>query len=412
MSAWFAHPLGCAALLFAAWWIADRVWTGVWSPERFLLRRRDIDRFRARLAHNPGDRDARHRLAAALLERGGNREALSLLEQNLADGENDAETLALAGNALLARRDAASCDRGVELLERARAAASRVALPGIDLTMARGFADHRRWSDARAALLRFLDARPGSIEGHARLARAHERLGDEAAAADARRRGWIGWREQPPFQRRFDRPWAWRLRPAFAAAHVGAAAAGAIVLGWALSRIELPRMPTPNDAAVVFGDEELEEQGWRVPRITPSPSPDRFVRTDAQRDDRPAMLLRTRADLDNDLAIDMLHKLAVGDFACRLPLELGAPADDNGIDAWTFDDRETGARIHVQLDYVSVLYFVDAHDAATAQQSLFAFEQMIEDQPLRDCELRVREPAGEVIGVRNGKPFGGETEWD
>lgn len=414
MSALLAHPLACAVLLMAAWWIADRVWTGTWSPERYLLRRRDIARFRRRLALNPGDRDARHRLATALLERGAHREALELLERNLADGENDAETLASAGQAAFASRDPAACERGIALLERARAAASRVALPGIDLAMARGFADHGRWSDARAALLRFVEARPGSIEGYARLARAHEELGDAAAASDARHRGWICWREQPPFQRRFDRAWAWRLRPAFAAAHVGVAAAVAIVLGWGLSRIELLRMPAPQASAMFFADEELEleEQGWSVPRIGPAATPARFVRLHEPRDDSRPTLVRARADLDNDLTIDMLHKLPVGDFVCRLPIDFGAPDDGNGIDEWAFSDAETGAEIHVVLDWVSVMYFVDATDAATAERSLFAFEQMIEDQPLRDCSLRVREPAGEVVGIRNGKPFGGQADWD
>ncbi len=405
----FAHPVVCAVLLFGLWWTADRMWIRVWSPERWLLGRREVVRLRRLLAHNPHDRDARHKLATQLVERGGHREALALLERNIADGEQDTETFVLAG---IAAFGTGACERASELLERARAQGSRLTVLGVDVELARGWMRHRRFADALPPLLRFADARPGSVEAHARLAQVHARLGDAQAAARRRAEAWNCWREQPPFQRRIDRPWAWRLRPQLAALHVGVAAVAVVCLAWLLSRIEPSGVPDEESRDEPRFDRELRveraEQGWHPPRIEPPPTTARFeLRPLESIAAQPPQLVAERADLDRNGRVDLRSKAASADFCCRLPESYGParPLPGDVIDGWRFHDVETGAYVNALVDLTGVIYVAYARDEATAERSVFAFEQLVEAQPLRDCKLALRSVPGIVLGVANGKPF-------
>lgn len=383
-----------------------------------LRQRAAIARHRRTLHYNPANRDVRFQLASELVARGAHDEASALVERNLADGDDDASTFALAGVAAFGSRQPDAWARGSDRLERARGRATKVQISDIELALARGWMGHRRWTDARAALVRYLDTRPGSIEGLARLARVHAELGESEIAATTRRQAWARWRAQPRFERRTNRLWAWRVRPAVGAAQVGGALAGVAGTAWLLTRVSLtaPVIPQEDEpprrlfgeAAIVHEYAEIDlhqwpARDWSVPRVTPAPAPDRFDARTVRRSSGPPTLVRHRLDLDNDGALDQRRKSVAADFVCRVPESLGRPVV--GSDAWIVRDTVTDAEIYAMFDALEVIYLVHAEDEATAEQSVLAFEQMIEDQPLRDCVVALqRWPEGN-IGVAQGRPF-------
>ena len=121
------------------------------------------------------------------------------------------------------------------------------------------------------------------------------------------------------------------------------------------------------------------------------------------------VVLRSLVVRDDQTAVQ--DKDMAADFFCRLPESYGRPSlvpyesPDNPLDAWRFRDVETDAEIYAIIQPGGVLYVVYASDQETAIHSVFAFEQMIEEQPLRDCTLALRGYPGVLLGIRDGKPI-------
>lgn len=420
-----AHPLLTAAVIVTLAWVTRPLWGGLPSPQQWLRRRDLIARLRRILHYNPHDRDARHRIATELVAAGRHAEALTWIERNIDDGEIDSTTLQLAGIAAFGTRDPETCVRGAAWLERAREDASKVQSVEIDLALARGWMGCERWADARAPLERYLDARPGSVEGLARRGRIHAALGDAQAATAARREAWSCWRAQPKFQRRVDRSWAWRVRPMFGAAQIAVTTAPVAAGAWFVSRIDLgaytadvaglaaadpEAMQITGDAAFFaqVGARVLDEMPLDTPvqRIGPPPDPTRFeIRATRNSGAMPA-LERWRYDLDDDGRVDDRKKLFAHDLLCRMPTEYGPPHTENDLVGWHIHDTHADVTFELRfLGPLTIVYLVNGVDAATAERTLSAFEHMIEDRPLRDCWVEATPGGPYGVGYENGAPI-------
>jgi hypothetical protein len=115
---------------------------------------------------------------------------------------------------------------------------------------------------AREPLERVVAARPGTVRGRWLLARALEATGDAAAARRVRDDAWREYLALPRFQRRRERPFAWRLRPWRPALYAVLAAVAAV----AVARFVAPMVLPPRAAA----DAEL---GAEVDDWQPAASP-------------------------------------------------------------------------------------------------------------------------------------------
>lgn len=410
------HPWLVLLVIALAWWGFDRAWIGAWNgPRRALRRRRDLARLRTRLAVNPNDRDARHGVAEWLVSKGRCDEALALVEQNLAAGDDDVDTLLLAGKAAFGSSRPQADEQAVEWLGTARERASNLRRPVIDLELGRGFSRHRRWAEARDALELHCAAQPGSVEGRVLLARAHAELGDAAASTRERAEAWASYRAKPPFQRRRERPWAWRAKPSAAVAYFGVAAIVIAGCGWvaiSIGRELALSLATPYDEFDLAYVDDIAEEAWNVD--VPAPAPTRYERRQAQREPHRRELVRVRSDLNGNRATDMRRKVTAGDFVCRLPASFGPPQygeeleDEIGSDIpfaqWVLLDRELDVDIVVRAMPFEIQYTADARDLETAEASMFAFEAMIEAHSLRDCTVRLG-MLGPRVGVRDGAAF-------
>ncbi len=225
------NPLAALGLLLAVLWVADRVTLGaIPDPGRAFARWRRAGRLRTTLAANPSDRRARLELADLLLARRP-AEAAELLRRNVEEGDEDVLTAFLLG-AALARSGAHDGAERAFAVARDLDPAFRMGETELELgrlRLARGDA-----AGAREALERLVAARPGTVEGRWLLSRALAGLGDGAGAERVRDEAWREFRGQPRFRRRFDRRFAWRMRPlrgaAVMAGVVAAIAAGALAV--------------------------------------------------------------------------------------------------------------------------------------------------------------------------------------
>jgi len=233
LSAATGSPVVALLLLLAIGWIGDRFTFRVLpDPVRIAARWRRRGLLRRTLMVNPHDRRARFELAELLLEGGRPGEAAETLRPNVEAGDEDVRTAYVMG-AALARSGAR------EPAERALAIA-REAEPGfrtgeIDLELGRMRLAGGDPAGAREALERLVAARPGTVEGRLLLSRALDALGDAAGARRVRDEAWHEYASLPPFQRRRERRFAWRIRPwRPAAIALAVILAGAVLASWAV----------------------------------------------------------------------------------------------------------------------------------------------------------------------------------
>lgn len=211
LSAITGRPVASLLALAVFWWAADRFTFGVLpDPLRAVGRARRRARLERTILANPSDRRARFELAQLLVEARRPGRALDVLRPNLEAGDDDVHTAFLYGVALARTGKHAEAER---VLGIARAAEPGYRMGEIDLELGmvrlvRGDAD-----GAREALVRLLEARPGTVAGRYHLARALEALGDADGARRVRDEAWREYRAVPAFRRRADRLFAWRMKP-------------------------------------------------------------------------------------------------------------------------------------------------------------------------------------------------------
>jgi thioredoxin-like negative regulator of GroEL len=204
-------PLIGLVVVLLIWWLGDRVTFRVLpDPLRWVARWQRRAALRRTLADNPSDRRARFELADLLLEAGRPAEAVSTLRYNVEAGDDDVYTAFLWGAALGRSGQAEQAERALAV---ARAADPRFRAGEIDLELGRQRLARRDLAGAREALERLLELRPGTVEGRWLLARSLDGLGDAAGAALRRDQAWAEYAALPRFQRRAQRPYAWRIRP-------------------------------------------------------------------------------------------------------------------------------------------------------------------------------------------------------
>ena len=133
-----------------------------------------------------------------------------ILRPNIEAGDDDVHT-ALAWGAALGR--SGSGEAAERSLALAQAASPDFRAGEVDLELGRQRLARGDLAGARQALERLLRSRPGSVEGRWLLSRALHGLGDRDGAARRRQEAWSEYVSLPRFQRRQQRPFAWRSRP-------------------------------------------------------------------------------------------------------------------------------------------------------------------------------------------------------
>ena len=206
------NPLLALLALVVVWWLGDRATFRVLpDPFRWVVRWRRRAQLRRTLEVNPSDRRARLELGDLLLEARRPAEAVEVLRFNVEAGDDDVHTAFLWGTAQGRSGQAAQAERALAV---ARAAEPGFRAGEIDLELGRQRLARGDASGAKVALEALLALRPGTVEGRWYLVRALTRLGDTAGAARRRDEGWAEYLALPRFQRRAQRGYAWRLKPA------------------------------------------------------------------------------------------------------------------------------------------------------------------------------------------------------
>lgn len=214
LSSLTGSPILSLLLLLAVWWISDRATFQLLpDPLRAGARWRRRGQLRALLADNPHDRHARYELAESLLDAGRPHEAGEVLRPNVEAGDEDVHTAFIMGAALARGGGAAEADRAERVLAVARGIEPGFRLGVIDRELGRLRLSRGDFAGAREPLERFVEARPGTVEGRWLLSRALAGLGDAAGAARLRDEAWAAYATLPRFRRRHERPFAWRARP-------------------------------------------------------------------------------------------------------------------------------------------------------------------------------------------------------
>ena len=227
-------PLLSILILIAAWWVLDHYTLGILpSPFGFVERFRRALRLRRELEHNPHDRRARFELADLYVGQRRHGAAVEVLKPAIEAGDHDAATLFLMGVACYGAGHAKQAEVFL--------AAAADAEPGfrqgaVDLELGRGrlaFGDH---AGAREALERFVQARHATVEGKVLLARALAAGGDATTASKLKDDAWRDYAAAPRFQKRRERFWAWRAKPARPLSYL----AVAVVIGALFARFGAP----------------------------------------------------------------------------------------------------------------------------------------------------------------------------
>lgn len=206
------NPLLSAVILIVVYWVMDRFTLGL-LPDPFRLFRRwaRMSALRRALGHNPNDRRARHEWAMLLVEQRRYAAAVELLKANLEAGDDDPATLFTMGVACLG---AGHVKQGELFLTEAEERDPNFRMGEIHLVRARFRLRRGEAASALDALKALVAMRPGTVEGKVLMAKAHQKLGDDVAAAYAKKDAWGQYVHSPRFQRRRDRLWAWRANPA------------------------------------------------------------------------------------------------------------------------------------------------------------------------------------------------------
>lgn len=396
------RPLLAAVVVLAIWFAADRAWVRRSSPFRWAQRRQEIARLRQRLGINPHDRDARFNLAEALVETGQHDEAAALLEKNLAAGDDDVETLWLAGKAVYGSARPDGGELGEAFFAKAKEKQPSFRSGAIDLELGRGRLGRDRHAAAVEALKRAIESRPGSIEAHVLLARAHAGAGRAADADAARQKAWQLYRDAPRFKRRQDRGWAWKAKPIAAVRYYASVAftVGAVVL-------VLPRLWPTAEMDIGASLADVPEEGWNV-EIRDVPAASRFdvAVTGARPTGEPILL---RWDLNENGEVDLRRKIMVGDLWCRMLTHYPELAEDTLAYMFLVEDTQTGAKIGVAPQALS--YVPLGPKTERWRESVIAFEVLLESVPPQDCEAEIDEEGPVVVlGVEDGVPFQ-RTRW-
>lgn len=231
-----ANPLLAGLVILAVWLLADRAWFAGPKSWRWWKQRARVTKHRARLEVNPHDRDARFGMAEHLASTGRHDEALALIQQNIDAGDDDDETLLVAGIAAWG----SSTPNGAELAEQYLAAArekgSSFRAAAVELELGRGRLRRQQFQAAEEALRAAIDRRPGSIESHVLLAHALAGQGKTDEAQQIKKKAWQLYKESPRFQRRQDRSWAWRANPTAALRYIAVVVAVVVAVAVVVPR--------------------------------------------------------------------------------------------------------------------------------------------------------------------------------
>jgi tetratricopeptide (TPR) repeat protein len=267
MSKWFlwlgltavtGSPLLSLGLLVVAWFVLDRFTLGILpDPLRAVLRWRRIGQLRRTLAQNPHDRAARFELADLLVAQRRFGAAVPLLKANLEEGEDDAATLLLMGQAC---HGIGKHDQAELFLESAAEHQPDFRHGAIQLERGRGLLQKGDAAGAKAQLQAFVTARRSTVEGRVLLAGAHAKLGEATEAAKLRDEAWSEFTLAPRFQRRRERWWAWRARPSRPLLYLVIAAA----CGLLVSQVLVPAVQR-NLAEASAWEEEPYSEGEEFP---------------------------------------------------------------------------------------------------------------------------------------------------
>lgn len=214
LSSLTGSPILSLILLVALWWLSDRfTFRLLPDPLGAASRWRRRGQLQAALADNPYDRHARYELAELLLDAGRPRDAAQVLRPNVEAGDEDVHTAFIMGAALARGGGEAEAAQAERVLAVARGIEPGFRLGVIDRELGRLRLSRRDFAAAREPLERFVEARPGTVEGRWLLSQALAGLGDAAGARRLREEAWAAYATLPRFRRRHERPFAWRARP-------------------------------------------------------------------------------------------------------------------------------------------------------------------------------------------------------
>jgi tetratricopeptide (TPR) repeat protein len=238
-------PLTALLVLVAVWVVTDCLTFGFFRRGlRFVARARRGIALERLLAVNPHDRRARAEYGEILIEQRRAGRAIEVLKPALEKEPDDLELLYLTGLACLR---AGHGEKGELFLNTVLEADPTFRQGQALLEMGRARLELGDAKGAEEMLGRWLEKSPAHVEGRYLQAKAHAALGDAAAAARSRERCWREYATEPAFQRRFDRPWAWRIRPARPLTYCAIALALLLAIGWAV-RSSSGRLANPAGA--------------------------------------------------------------------------------------------------------------------------------------------------------------------
>lgn len=204
-------PLGSAVVLILIWLGVDRVALGLLpDPVRWVMRWRRVGQLERTLLGNPHDGRARLELAQLYVERGKGKRAVDVLRPTFDTGADDIQSVFTMGEACL---QAGYVEQGEKLLAHAEDLNPDFRVGEIHLVRGRQRLARGDYQGAKTALQALVKARRGTIIGRVLLARALNRLGDDAEASLIKDDAWNEYVSAPRFQRRKERLWAWRARP-------------------------------------------------------------------------------------------------------------------------------------------------------------------------------------------------------
>jgi tetratricopeptide (TPR) repeat protein len=211
LSAVTGSPVAASVGLLLFWLLIDRVTIGFLpDPLRLLARWRRGWQLERTLLQNSHDGRARLELAQIYTARGRGKDAVDLLRPLLEKGADDIQSVFAMGEACL---NAGYVEQGEKLLAHAEELDPEFRVGEVQLVLGRYRLARGDFKGAKEALTALVKIRVGSIEGRFLLAKAHQGLKDDAAAAMLRDEAWHEYVTAPRFQRRKERYWAWRARP-------------------------------------------------------------------------------------------------------------------------------------------------------------------------------------------------------
>lgn len=177
-----------------------------WIPDPWVLLRTfgRIRALKAQIAANPANATARRDLARIYLERLRPGAALRLIDEARQRDRDSAELLFLRG---LALHRTGKHEQALEPLVEAVERDPRVGFGAAYLVAGDALTELGRHEQAIDAYDRFLEKNSSSIEGHTKLALAHNRAGEEREAKDALREARATWGQIPGYTKRKQIGW-------------------------------------------------------------------------------------------------------------------------------------------------------------------------------------------------------------